>query len=895
MRNIVLIFFLLLIIKTANGQSIKGNIKNTEGEAVAYATVYIQELKQGTVTNTKGDYELKLAPGKYTVVYQSLGYAPDIKNITLGVNQLTINVVLQVQFYEIPEVRITASGEDPAYGIMRKVIGLAPYYLNQVDSYKATVYLKGNLHLKKIPKIIQRRMKIEARSESTGESVSSTTMKAGDTYMMESVNEIEFKAPDRYVQRVISSRSTFPDQRSDISPMDFIQASFYEPVLNDMFISPLSPDAFFHYRFRYDGLSLQGNNVINKIEVIPKRKSQQLFEGVIYIIEDLWCLHSIDLSNDNIAGTLRVQQVFVPVVEDTWMPVSQKFEINISIVGVKADAGYGSSVKYSDVKVNARLKRPAESSFTSNRAAKIRSQYTDTVSKTQQQINKILSKEDLNNRDMAKLSSLIQKQAVENRPDSISKSLEIKDKTTYIIEKDANRKDSAYWSDIRPIPLSPDETRSIRLADSIKASLKPSALKNDTAKRTPAENKNTFIKGAKNIFFGHTWSDTTGFSFFSKGLIKFSNISFNTVDGFTYGLNFRLGKRWKDGPSFSIYPEARYAFAREKVMWRLNSQFSFRKTGSFYIRTGSFSRDFNNSGGIDPFLNSVTSLFLEKNYLKLYETTFLTGGFRREVDNGLTLEVLGTYEKRSVLDNNTSYSFINTSGQYTPNKPVNSYLALPSDPLRDISDQNHGEINISLSWTPRQKYSLRNGIKIPRGSDYPTFSLKYEHGVSARSDNTADPVNYVNLRFEANKRNSIGAFGEFRWRFRAGGMLNSDKVSFYDFNHFNSQPLEVLLSDFEDAFRLPKYYSLSTPEYFTELHLKYTTPYLFLKLLRVLSNTLMRENLSFSYLWSRYRSVYSEIGYSISEVLFLGEIGVYAGFDNLTFNSVGFRTVLRFN
>jgi hypothetical protein len=77
--------------------------------------------------------------------------------------------------------------------------------------------------------------------------------------------------------------------------------------------------------------------------------------------------------------------------------------------------------------------------------------------------------------------------------------------------------------------------------------------------------------------------------------------------------------------------------------------------------------------------------------------------------------------------------------------------------------------------------------------------------------------------------------------------------------------------------------------------MKYTTPYLLLKLLPVLSNTLMRENLSLSYLWSRYHTAYTEIGYSLSEFLLLCEIGVYAGFDNLEFNSVGAKLVLKFN
>ena len=151
------------------------------------------------------------------------------------------------------------------------------------------------------------------------------------------------------------------------------------------------------------------------------------------------------------------------------------------------------------------------------------------------------------------------------------------------------------------------------------------------------------------------------------------------------------------------------------------------------------------------------------------------------------------------------------------------------------------------------------------------------------------------IRFEVFKSRTLGAFSNFRWRIGTGGFLDNRSLTYFDFFHFNSQPLPILLDDYQDAFMLPAYYSLSTPEFFGEVHLKYTTPYLFLKLLPVLSNTLMRENLSLSYLGSRFHTNYTEIGYSISEFLFIREIGVYVGFDDIKYKSIGGKLVLRFN
>jgi hypothetical protein len=140
MKYLLLLFFSLTLISPAiKSQILRGKITDKAGEPIPYSSIYIQDLKLGTAANTKGNYEIRLPEGKYTVIYQSLGFAPDIRIVNLGKNTITIDIVLQVQYYEIPEVRITASGEDPAYGIMRKVIGLAPYHLNQVNYYKADV------------------------------------------------------------------------------------------------------------------------------------------------------------------------------------------------------------------------------------------------------------------------------------------------------------------------------------------------------------------------------------------------------------------------------------------------------------------------------------------------------------------------------------------------------------------------------------------------------------------------------------------------------------------------------------------------------------------------------------------------------------------------------------
>lgn len=893
----LIIFVFSVILNPLSAQVLKGKITNQSGEAVPYATVYIQELRQGTTANTRGDYELKLDPGKYQVTYQSLGYGQVIYNIEINDKPVVRDVALPLQYYMIPEVRISATGEDPAYRIMRKAIGMAPYYLNNISYYKADVYLKGNVIVNKIPKLYQKAINREAKkAEQEGET--GVRIKEGDVYMMESFNEIEFTAPEKYVQKVISFNSTFPDSEDEVSPMDFINASFYQPLIAEIAISPLSPQAFSYYKFQYLGATPQGNITINKIRVIPKMKSQQLFDGTIYIIEDLWCIQSLDLTNDNIMGKVNIQQLYIPVRDDIWLPVSHKFVINVSIVGVKADVGYAGSVKYLDVIPNTSLKKPDAVSLYSSRAQAATAPELP-VSKNQDKIEELLKKDELNNRDMVKLSKLMDQESKKSQPDSVKNSLEIKDNFKRSVEKDAGRKDSAYWAEIRPIPLSDIEMKSIKLRDSVKAetvTLKKSLVTGDSVPKPSSRQKSKFGKSVNNLAFGHTWRDTTGFSFFFDGLIDVENLSFNTVDGFKYGVDFRLVKQFKNSRTLTIAPDLRWAFSREKLYWRLNGTYSFNrmKQQSVFFNAGIASRDIASGGTINLLLNSVYTLFMERNYLKLYDSRYITAGYRFEITNGLSVNLSGNWEERRPLANATSFSIIDTKREYTPNVPPNRYLDSTSNTAFFIRDQQHFETGATLSYTPRMKYSVRNGIKVNRGSDWPTFTFTWEHGINEFAD-LDKWKHYDMLRLDISRNHSIGAFTEFNWRVRTGTFLDNRYVPYYDFFHFNSQPILVLLDDYRDAFNLPAYYELSTPEFFGELHAKYTTPYLLLKYLPGLSKTLMRENLSISWLGSRYNSYYTEIGYSITEFLLLGEVGVYAGFDDLKFRSIGAKIVLRFN
>jgi hypothetical protein len=252
------VFFLLASFQSA-ASSVFGLVRDPQGNPVAGASVYIVESRTGTSTNSEGYYEVPLLAGTYHLQFQALGFARREFKVTIpDGHQEELNVDLKEVLFQIREVRVYSGGEDPAYAMMRKAIGLAPYYLRQASSYEAEVYLRGSFILEKVPKILEKSLSVSVNDEAA---------KVGETYSTESLNHLKFIAPDTFHHTVVSSRSTFSGLDNN-SPMGYINSSFYEGD-NEMFISPLSPQAMRHYKFRYDGYITDGDRIINKIRVIP--------------------------------------------------------------------------------------------------------------------------------------------------------------------------------------------------------------------------------------------------------------------------------------------------------------------------------------------------------------------------------------------------------------------------------------------------------------------------------------------------------------------------------------------------------------------------------------------------------------------------------------------------
>ncbi|NJK93707.1 MAG: carboxypeptidase-like regulatory domain-containing protein, partial [Bacteroidales bacterium] len=236
--RLILITCLAGLIPSVSAQGVKGRLTDVSNNPVPFAAVYDESTYAGTTSNADGYYELRLSQGKHSLVFKSLGYFLERRSVEINAGYTTLNLILKEQAYELKDVIVTPGKEDPAYAIMRKVISRAPYHQNQVKEYDADVYLRGSINIIRMPKIISKNIEINGKKG---------VIKSGDVYIEESVNLINFKAPDKYEQKVKSFRTTFPGENT-VSPMQIVRASFYQPTIGEA-ISPLASNAFSYYKY----------------------------------------------------------------------------------------------------------------------------------------------------------------------------------------------------------------------------------------------------------------------------------------------------------------------------------------------------------------------------------------------------------------------------------------------------------------------------------------------------------------------------------------------------------------------------------------------------------------------------------------------------------------------
>ncbi|RAU81544.1 DUF5686 and carboxypeptidase regulatory-like domain-containing protein [Pontibacter arcticus] len=831
MRTLKLIFCLVLLSVVAQAGTLRGRITDEAGSGLPFASIYIKETSSGTGSNEQGHFSLQLAPGTYTLEFKYVGYRAKLVTVTIADETQELNVQLLPETLNLKEVVVRVAEEDPAYPIMRNAIRLRKYHQNEANAWSARVYMKSVARMDKVP------------SKVLGIKV--VDVDTGIVYLSESVSELHFKKPNKINERMISSRVSGKKQGFSFNQASEMNISFYNPLIKVQglsergFISPLANNALFYYRFEYLGAFEENGRTINKIKVTPRRNNDPVFSGSIYIVDGTWRIHSSDLKLTKNAGIefvdfIRLRQVYAPVHANVWMPVSQRFTFEAGGLGFKG-RGYVTGV-YSKYKVQAAYSQPPK------------------VEEIEPEKEEIVAEAKLARKPKFRI---IEPKAATPEEQPAIHDEKLFSKEILVVEKEANTRDSAYWAEIRPVPLTKAEVVDYHEKDSLEV-IKNSKPYQDSLDRV--RNKPSF----GNFFLGgYTYSNTfRKVQFGFDPLISFTGgpsiLHYNTVEGAVADVRLSYRKSFEDRRRYTIEPAVRYGFSNEKLnaKLRLMYQYDAVKNSVVSLEGGRYVTQINNTNPISPFVNSVYTLLAERNYMKLYQRDFGLATFRSELWNGVNLSTSLEYAHRMPLQNTTGYTIRERPGdRFTSNVPVNAELA-------DASFTPHQALTaaVSINFRPGQTYITRPDDKFNLGSKYPTFGLGLRTGLKALGGD----VGYMTAALRISDNFSLGLLGAGSYSVTGGTFWNKSDMRLMDYKHFNGN--RTLFAGSYEGFQLLDYYQYSTSNSYLEGHFEHHFNGFIFNKVPLFRKLKWQEVASLNYLNTKTSGNYLEVGIGIEHI-----------------------------
>lgn len=858
--------FLVIAILTADlkAQGIRGKVLSELGEPLSYASVYIRNLSDGVPTNQNGEYEYKLKAGYYDVLVQYLGYAAVLQTVEIKSDWIELNFELKQQIYALQEVIVNSKAEDPALTIMRKAISKAKFHRLQVQEYSMMVYLKGTGELTNAPFFIKKQLEKDG-------------MKLNEAYTTESVSEITFSQPDKIEERVISIRTNGDNNQT--SPAPYLATSFYNEKVNEA-ISPLAPSAFAYYRFRFDGSFVEDGMTISKIRVTPRSRGELVFEGFIFIIEDLWAIHSLDLRTSLLGFDINIRQLYAEVAEKVWLPTTHTYTFGGKFFGFAGNYKYIGSTRDYKIKLNPDLIINTE--IIDEKIDKI-PEGSNTFNKNLSVLDQIAQAENMKRKDFRKLINEYEKEAKKERENS-----EVITERNYNIDSLAKKRDLSYWDSIRPVKLTIAELKGYKRDDSVAVVEAAKKSDNDsTIQKVKRKFKIQEILTGGTYFFGNGRS-----AGFNRNLSK---ISFNTVEGYKAGIGgfYKIEKRTKMADSvtsfnrsWNIEPEVRYGFSSKQMYGVLELRRSVSKgrpAYTFGLKGGSYIYQYNADNPINEQVNSFYSLYFRQNYMKLFEQDFATAYLTHRVNDAFTYKTNITYADRRTLENTNDWSIYKKPGrEYTSNIPENTENS-------SYAFDNHRALiwESSIDWRPGVKYRIRNGRKYPIYGTAPLLKFAYTKGIRAGSSLNQADFDLAELGLE--HFFNLGVSGKLEFNLKAGTFLNNNKVYFQDYKHFGGNRTVFANMGVASNYRFMDYYQYSTQSNYVSGIVHYQFRKFLLTQLPMLRYSGVRENIFLNYLKTANSPHYLEVGYSLDNLFRIFRVEFGAGFENGNYSRSGVR------
>ena len=227
--------------------------------------------------------------------------------------------------------------------IMRLVIQRADTYKTAVSQYNAEIYIKGKSEILKqnfLMRFAHHLFPVNRKNKDM---------------IFEMVSLSQFNTPNNYLHdfKAVNGNS-IPNEAKQKEVLTFLNLNVYSPTIyNEGIIMPVAKEAFRFYNFELiDSKIINDSLKVHKISFMPKRWSQKLLCGYLYIIDQNWRIDKIDVNGRFSFAEFNLVMSFGRNHSDFILPQKADLFLRYNVLGNAIASTYHTSFNYKTIVLN---------------------------------------------------------------------------------------------------------------------------------------------------------------------------------------------------------------------------------------------------------------------------------------------------------------------------------------------------------------------------------------------------------------------------------------------------------------------------------------------------------------------------------------------------------------
>ncbi len=229
--------------------------------------------------------------------------------------------------------------EERGDSIMRLTIEKASQYRNMISKYEAEIYIKGHTEILQeniLMRLAHHILPVERKNKDM---------------FFEMVSHSRYNAPANYIHdlRAVNGNS-IPDEKKQEEALAFLNLNIYSPTAyDDAIFLPIAENAFNLYTFNLEREKNIDSLKVYKISFLPKQWSPKLVCGYLYVFDQSWVIHKIDMIGHYAFAEFNLEMDFGRSVEHFLLPEKADLFLRYKLLGNTIETRYHSAFKYDKV------------------------------------------------------------------------------------------------------------------------------------------------------------------------------------------------------------------------------------------------------------------------------------------------------------------------------------------------------------------------------------------------------------------------------------------------------------------------------------------------------------------------------------------------------------------